>query len=186
MKYKNYYSNPTYSVTDRTYSGEVTGLPDIPKIVAGSLDDYERLFHQAVDDHLNLSGKGRGKTGWVIAGLVGALLVIMAVTCPKKEKHVEVLTDRFAYVVKNQLGQYDSGLGFIGSLFGGAVTKPVVNSYLNVHNYIIFNVGTIRYKGEDNAISVGAFGHVFTLSREEWNKKVEENLDLLEFLKSLF
>ena len=185
MKYKNYYSNPTYSASDRTYSGHVSGVPEIPTIVAGSLEDYERLFHQAVNDYLGSGGRKKVKAGWVIAAAICVLLVVMAMTCPKKEKHVEVLTDRFSYVLNDHLSKDDSGLEFLSILFGGAVTKPLVNNFLSLDDYFFFNVGKLSFQGEDHAVTFGAFGHVFAPSREAFKRRIEENPDLQELLESL-
>ena len=185
MKYKNYYSTPKYSDGDKSYYGSVSGVPEIPMITAGNLDDYERLFHQAVDDYLGTGGKNKVKPGWVIAAAICVLLAVMAMTCPKKEKHVEVLTDRFSYVLNDHLSKDDSGLEFLSILFGGAVTKPLVNNFLSLDDYFFFNVGKLSFQGEDHAVTFGAFGHVFAPSREAFKKRIEENPDLQELLESL-
>ena len=36
--------------------------------------------------------------------------------------------------------------------------------------------------GEDNLLSVGAFGHIFTISNEELKRRVEQNKDMQGFL----
>lgn len=154
-------------------------------ITAGNLDDYERLFHQAVDDYLGTGGRKKVKPGWVIAGIVCVLLAIMALTCPKKEKHVDVVADRFSYVLNDHLSKDGDGLEFLGILFGGAVTKPLVNNFLSLDDYLFFNVGKLSFQGEDHAVTFGAFGHVFAPSRQAFKKRIEENPDLQELLESL-
>ena len=59
MKYRNYYCSPKFSDGDKSYFGNVDGVPEIPMIEAANLDDFERLFHQAVDDYIDSRGIGK-------------------------------------------------------------------------------------------------------------------------------
>lgn len=185
MKYKNYYSTPKYSDGDKTYYGNVSGVPDIPMIEAASLDDYERLFRQAVDDYLGSGSAKKAKWGWIAGVAIVGLLIIMALTCPKKEKHVEVLNDRVSFLVNDALGEQEDELKFLGLLFGNSVTRPFVSNNLSIDDYIFFNVGKFSYNGKEHTVSVGALGHVFSISRRALRDKAMENPDLKELLESL-
>ena len=123
--------------------------------------------------------------GWIVSLFFVLILVVMAVTCPKKDSHVEVLADRFNYVVNEYLSQGENDLSFLGALLGDVVTKPMVKNYLTVDDYIFFNVGKFAYKGEENPVSFGAFGHVFAISRKELKKRIQENADLQDLLETL-
>ena len=90
MKYRNHYCSPKYSDGDKCYYGNVEGFPQIPTIEVASIDDFERLFHQAVDD------------------------------------------------------------------------------------YVVCSVGKYSYDGKDQVVSVGAFGHVFTIPKEKLKQAINE------------
>ena len=185
MQYRNHYSTPVYSDETKSYYGNVTGAPEIPEIRAATLHDYERLFHQAVDDHLKAQGVKKVKWGRITGFAIIGILLVMALTCPKKEKHVEVLTDRVTYVVDDLLGGQDAGIKLLGSFVGNTVSKPVINKSINLRNFLFFNVCTLTFRGEEYIVSVGAFGHVFTYSREALKDKVREKMDL-QYLLDLF
>ena len=46
----------------------------------------------------------------------------------------------------------------------------IVKNNMEVDNYFLFSVG----KAGDNVVSVGVMNHVFTISKEELQKKLEE------------
>ena len=184
MRYRNYYCTPKYSDGERMYFGDVEGAPEIPMIEAETIDDFERLFHEAVDDYLDRrrSAKPRTRWGLIIAILVIiGLLVAMVLTCPKKEQHVNVLTEKFSYLLADSAGA-DKDANILGAMIGGAIAKQVINAYLIVEDHVLFSVGRLEYKGENNLLSVGAFGHIFTISNKELKRRVEQNKDSQEFL----
>ena len=184
MRYRNYYCTPKFSDGEKTYYGDVEGAPEIPMIEAETIDDFERLFHQAVDDYLDRRNASKYHTRW---GLIVTLLVIIGIliaavlTCPKKEQHVTVLTEKVNYLLSDTVGSSDD-LKVLGAMFGGAIAKQVLNMYLTVDDHVLFSVGQLEYNGEDNPLSVGAFGHIFTISNEELKRRVEQNKDMQGFL----
>ena len=184
MKYRNYYCTPKYSDGDKSYYGDVEGVPSIPMIEAENLDDFERLFHQAIDDYLDDRKTSKSKTRWglIIAVLaILGILVAMVLTCPKKEQHVNALMENLSYILSDTAGG-DDDIKILGARLGSAIAKPVVNTYLVVDDKILFSVGHFEYNGENNVVSVGAFGHVFTVSKEELKRRIEQNKDSQEFL----
>lgn len=187
MRYRNYYCSPKYSDGERMYYGDVEGAPEIPMIEADTIDDFERLFHQAVDDYLDRRQAAKPHTKWglIIAILVIiGLLVAMALTCPKKEQHVTVLTEKMNYILSDTVDSQDD-FKVLSAMFGSAIAKQVLNMYLTVDDYVLFSVGRIEYKGENNLLSVGAFGHIFTISNEELKRRVEQNKDTQDFLNRI-
>ena len=187
MKYRNHYCMPKYSEGEGVYYGNVEGAPKIPLIEAKSIDDFERLFHQAVDDYLDRSERSRSRTRW---GLIFSLLVVigilvaMVLTCPKKEQHVDALTEKATYLISDAAGM-EEDIKIIGAMIGGAVSKQVINAYLIVDDYVVLSIGRFEYKGEENTVSVGAFGHVFTVSKKELKRRMEQSEGSQE-LKNLF
>ena len=184
MKYRNYYCTPKLSEGDSAYYGDVEGAPDIPMIEAATLDDFERLFHQAVDDYIERreAARPRTKWGWIISLLVLIGILIAAVlTCPKKEQHVEVLTERVSFLFSDSAGA-ENNANILRAVVSSALAKPIISTYLVVEDHVLFSVGRFEYQGEDNVVSFGAFGHIFTASREELKRRVENDKDSREFL----
>ena len=183
MKYRNYYCTPKYSEGDRSYYGDVSGVPEIPLIEAKTLDDFERLFHKAVDDYIDDLQTETHRTRW---GLIVSILatvcvfIVMALTCPKKEQHVEVLSDRFSSILSEHMGQ-DDDLSVLGTIVGSKLAKGFIDLYVTVDDYVLFSVGHIRYDGEDRIASIGAMGHIFTASKEQIKRRVEQDPDIQEF-----
>ena len=191
MKYRNYYCTPKLSEGDNAYFGDVEGAPEIPMIEAATLDDFERLFHQAVDDYLDRRGAVRPKTNWgMIITLVSIAAIIIAAiaTCPKKDHHVAFLTDRINTIVTEELAQSGGGgdLAPLGLIFGNAIVVPLVDKTLTVNDNFLFSVGKIPVDGKERVITVGAFGHIFSASKEQMKKALKDNKymnDHLDLLK---
>ena len=45
---------------------------------------------------------------------------------------------------------------------------------LEMHDYLIFNTTYVKLKGEEQMLSVGLFGHVFTFDSQMLREKLEE------------
>lgn len=163
MKYRNYYCIPKYSDGDKCYYGSVEGAPEISTIGAENLDDFERLFHDAVDDYLSKNGNARSSVNWgriFSGGLVFILLLTMVLTCPKKDQHVEAITNKFASALTENIDS-NNAWSSLGSLFGKTVAKPILKYTVTVDDYVLFSVGKITLLDESEAVSLGILGHVF-------------------------
>lgn len=173
MNYRGYKCDPRYSESDQMYIGYIE---DLETISAATMDDFITLYHNTVDDHLaNRKGKRMGL--WISLAVVAAFLGLAAATCPGKDKHVEVLTERMAYVALSQidLEEYGiDGLEELGGLFGRGIVKLALKSRLIVEDYVIFSLGKIEDEGEEHVISFGIFGHIFSASREQMRKRLEQ------------
>lgn len=184
MRYRNYYCTPKYSDGDQTYYGDVEGVPEIQMIQAESIDDFERLFHQAVDDYLDRRRTSKSGTKWgliiTLLVLVG-ILVAMVLTCPKKEQHVDALMENLSYILSDTAG-HDDDVKILGAMLGSVIAKPLVTTYLVVDDKVLFSIGHFKYNDEDNVVSVGVFGHVFTASKKELKRRIEQDKDSQEFL----
>ena len=191
MKYRNYYCTPKLSEGDNAYYGDVEGAPDIPMIEAATLDDFERLFHQAVDDYLDRRSGAKPKANW---GLIVTLIAIAAVivasiaSCPKKDQHVAFLTDRINTIISEELAESGGGgdLAPLGLIFGNAIVVPLVEKTLTVSDDFLFSVGKIPVDGKERVVTVGAFGHIFSASKEQMKQALKDNKymnDYLDWLK---
>ena len=109
------------------------------------------------------------------------LLVLLAVagvavvTCPDKQAHKDAIMAVVNEKIEEEIGKTSeegekddlasllSGIATIGSHVGGWY----LDSNLTVKNHFVYSVGYLRSGGEDNQVSVGVFGHVFTFSKED-------------------
>ena len=180
MKYRNYYCSPQFSEGEKIYFGSVNGVREIPMISAENLNDFEQLFHDAVDDYLESKERSKKKSnkGMIVAMAILIVIVLFAIiTCPKKEQHVTALSDLVSEVFSQELLQGDnSDMAGLGMLLGNALITPVIKSAIQVDDYVLFSVGKLPQQGEEKTISVGAFGHVFTISREQLKQSLREAL----------
>ena len=103
------------------------------------------------------------------------LVIISAtcvVTCPDKEAHTEALMDVLTDVMEEEMGDEmtENALNLTISSMAIGLGKMIVKNNMEVDNYFLFSVG----KAGDNVVSVGVMNHVFTISKEELLKKMEE------------
>lgn len=190
MKYRNYYCTPKFSDGEKMYYGQVEGAPDIPMIEAATLDDFERLFHQAVDDYLDRRGAVRLKTNWgliITLVAIAAIIITAIATCPKKDRHVAFLTDRINVIVTEELEEHGGGgdLAPLGLLFGNAIVVPLVEKTLTVNDNFLFSIGKIPIDGKETVVTVGAFGHIFSASKEQMKNALNDNKYLNDYLDLL-
>lgn len=183
MKYKNYHSFPRYYESEKVYCGCVEGVPEIHNIEAETLEEYERIFHHSVDDYIIARDKSKSRWRW---GLIIALLSIvgialaMVLSCPKKEQHLEAITEM---VLSLSSEQADPELVILGRMLGNPITTGLIRAYVTVDDYLLISVGRIDYDGKRTVVSVGAFGHVFTASKNRIRQKIEQNEDLRDILE---
>lgn len=176
MKYRKFYITPKYSDGDKTYYGSVDGVADIPMIEAKNLDDFERLFHQAVDEYLEAKGRRSNKmVGWLIAlGCVVALLVTAVLTCPDKQAHKDAIMSVVKERLKEDMSDANPGWAMLGQSIGSSLSSLVLETGLTVENHFIYSVGKYDLDSEKKRISFGLFGHVFTIRKKDLDKYLDE------------
>ncbi len=181
MKYRNHYCTPRFSDGERMYFGDVEGVPEIPMIEAENLEDFERLFKNAVDDYLDgKRGTGHGKhLGWIIAAVaVIALLGIAVVTYPDKQAHKDailaVINEKLNDSIRKDAKDGDEGLAVLGASIGTSVSGWILDNGLTVDNRFLYSVGRFNTGKEIRQVSFGVFGHVFTFSKEDVDKILKE------------
>ena len=189
MKYRNLYISPKYSQEEKVYFGNVSGVPEIQMIEAATIDDFERLFHDAVDDYLSTkqerASKRRFRWLYFVLPLI-ALLVIALLTCPDKSKHADVLKDKMGSVLNEQLiGENPEGLEVLGVALINGLVGQYIKNYISVEDYALFSVGKSHIGGANDIVSIGAFGHIFSVSRETLKKRLNESEEFQE-LKDMF
>ena len=126
MKYRDLYCTPKYSDGEKLYYGQVEGEPSIELIEAATLEDFERLFHQAVDDFLDGQGRKRRHFGALIVSVLAviALGVAMALTCPDKAAHKEAIVNLCTEAIS---GENDDEWGILANLVGGKLAGVIID-----------------------------------------------------------
>jgi DNA repair exonuclease SbcCD ATPase subunit len=118
--------------------------------------------------------------------IVLLVAVLMVLTVPDKAKHKEAMMEAINEYVEEEAVEKlgDTVLARLGK---GVIVKTVetaLNSKLKIENYYLFNKTYVRLDGEDQMLSLGMFGHVFTFDKEMLREKLEEAMNAKEEAKS--
>lgn len=103
-------------------------------------------------------------TAWVISGVVVALVVALASSCPDSGKH----KDKFSEVVlASVMNDKDMGeLGMLSSLFGvDNIFAKYCESLIYTEDYVLFSVGYMQRDEKIQTVSVGVLGRVFVTKK---------------------
>ena len=97
------------------------------------------------------------------------------VTCPEKEAHTEALMEVLTDVAEEKIGNEmtEDALSMVVSFMTLVLGKMIIKN-MDVDNYFLFSVGKVGSDENERIISVGIMNHVFTISKEELLKKMEE------------
>ena len=143
--------------------------------------------------------KKKSHTGCLIGILLTlvALVAVMIVTCPKTEQHKEVLSTVITTTVNDAVNDNDNipGNPFIdnafrtvSNAFAGKVIETAVDNLVTVDNYVVCSLGKVHYDGKDHIVSLGIFGHIFTVDEDDLQEAAEryykkEEINMKEQLK---
>ena len=125
--------------------------------------------------------KKSGFSQWIAFFLFLALFVALVVTCPDREKHIEVVSESAQDYVEAQVDKIGNITGNplidivmkgIGTWASGAVTDEVADYYLEknfkLDNYVVLNIGKLKLPdGKIKTVSYGFLGKVFTFDGEK-------------------
>ena len=89
---------------------------------------------------------------------------------------MKVLTEKITNILSDSVGE-EEDIKFLGSMVGRVFTKPILDNLLVVDDDVFFSVGHLEYEGEDHFLSLGVFGHVFTVSKEQVKRRMKQNKD---------
>ena len=121
----------------------------------------------------------------------------MVVTCPKTEQHKEVLSTVITTTVNNAVNDNDNLTGntfidnafkTVSNAFAGKVIETAVDNLVTVDNYVVCSLGKVHYDGKDHIVSLGVFGHIFTVDEDDLQEAAEqyykkEEINMKEQLK---
>ena len=123
----------------------------------------------------------------LIVAIILLLLVLMTQMVPDKQAHKEAMMEAITEYVDEEADQRGFGDNVLTKLGKGVVLKTIetaLNSKLKVDNYFILNTTHVRLKGEDQILSLGIFGHVFTFDKQMLREKLEEAAKVKEEAES--
>ena len=100
---------------------------------------------------------------------VGAVAVV---TCPDKQAHEDAIQNVLNEKINEELNVSadDSGLGALGAKLGSSLSGWLLDKSLNVENHFVYNVGKVDLGKGPQQVSLGVFGHVFTISKDDIDK----------------
>ena len=90
-----------------------------------------------------------------------AVVVAMVITNPRKAAHNEAIAAEYKEALQKKVG-------LLSLLAGQKTLEKVVNSTVEVSDYVLVSVG--RYslgEGANSVVSVGLFNHVFVFSKDD-------------------
>ena len=106
--------------------------------------------------------------------VLGFLIILMSITAPSREEHVNYIEERFVHELQSELkpksGAEMIGAGF-ASMLGGGVIKALLKG-ASFNHYVVCSTLTIpsRSSDRDELLSVGAFGQVFMIKELDEGK----------------
>lgn len=122
------------------------------------------------------NGSHRSTSKTVII-VVAAILLFLFLTCPKTNRHEQVIEDRISMAIddmRDSTAENDAW-NSISSAIVTQVTKAVLNNGFSVDNYLIFSVGKMHWNYHDTVVTFGIAHHVFCfLSKEDIQTKVRQ------------
>ncbi|MBO4719651.1 MAG: DUF4359 domain-containing protein [Prevotella sp.] len=118
--------------------------------------------------------------------IVLLVAILMVLTVPDKQKHKEAMMEAInEYVEEESVDRLgDNILAKLGKSVVVKTVETVLNSKLKVNNYYLFNTTYVRMKGENQMLSLGMFGHVFTFDKEMLRDKLNEAMNAKEEAES--
>jgi len=118
----------------------------------------------------------------LVVVIVLLVAVLMAMTVPDKKAHKEAMMKAVKEFIDeeatNRLG--DNVLVGIGKSVAAKTVELALNSKLKEHSYLVANSTYVILDGEEQLLSVGMFGHVFTFDKELLRQKLEESVKAKE------
>ena len=102
-----------------------------------------------------------------------AICLLLGLTCPDKEKHVESIRTELTNVLETS----NKSENAMYALMGSAVIEKVLNSKLKVNKYFLFSTGTFSNGKDSKLLSIGILGNVFTFIDKDELDKMNKSLE---------
>lgn len=93
------------------------------------------------------------------------VLVVMALTKPDKSKHAEKVRELGLELMNDKVQSQNNLTQGLAFLLGPTVMDLFLSGGLQIDDYVIFNVGRIKFQDIDKPVTVGVFNNVILLAR---------------------
>lgn len=106
-----------------------------------------------------------------------AVCAVAVITCPDKQSHKDAIMSVINEKINDSINptEGDEGIALFGAALGSRVVEYVLDNRLSVKNHFLYSTGHFKsLEGEDNQVSVGVFGHVFTFKKEDLDKVMKD------------
>ena len=118
------------------------------------------------------------KKGWIAWVIVGGLLLIAMLTCPKKQDHIQALAEKLA--AQTDLSGETNKLDALFTVAFNKLSEYTLEASVTTDDYLFFSIGKLFHKDSKVAVSFGLFGHVFTVPLSKLQELIQDNyLDLI-------
>ena len=105
------------------------------------------------------------------------IAVLMTLTRPDEDKHKEVMMSAVKEYVDDEAAERGFGDNAITNLGKNVVVQAVktaLNAKVKFDDYYLFNMSHVKLNGEDQLLSLGLFGKVFTFDKDMLKEKLQE------------
>lgn len=146
------------------FEGYIKDIPEDIYYSGATEEEAQAAFRREVDRYIAERRKRRRLTAWVISGVVVALVVSLASSCPDSRKH----KDKFSEVVlASVMNDKDMGeLAIMTGLFGmDNLFAKYCESLIYTEDYVLFSVGYMQRDEKIQTVSVGVLGRVFVTKK---------------------
>lgn len=160
---------------------------------AGSIDELRHVIAPSqgapVPPYYATTTKKKGMSGCLKFFLVCLVLLALiaggaALTNPSKEKHQKELSGIISQAVKETIKSKNTTGLELDAIYDKVVPKILENvsdELLEYHNYGLFSTCNLK-TDENKRATIGAFGKVFTLDKEDVKKAIQ---DAVKNMKSI-
>lgn len=120
---------------------------------------------------------------WKIAGgLFILLLIVMMITNPKKDQHIDTIRTEVSKAIDKSTGDgndiFSQGFKMIARMMAGNVIDSALDQLFEYHNYLFYSKGTVTLNDKEHTVSYGIFGKVITMNADDLLKAMEKDDDV--------
>lgn len=109
---------------------------------------------------------------WLIIFII--LIGFFVATCPSIDDHKSQLKNISTAALNEKLSEENEVTNALGGMIGGYFIDKIVDNQLLVKNYFVCSIGYMRDNEENQIVSVGILGHVFSSSKDDMLKNMKD------------
>lgn len=113
-----------------------------------------------------------------LLALIGVAAVVLMVTTPTREQHVDTIKQVMTGAVNSELREYeiDGAIGSIASMTATTAIDQFMNTHFLVRDHRFYSIGFVDYDEEFIPVSFGIFNHVYTLDEDMARQLVKSKI----------